>query len=126
VDTKEIRSDLDKVKTILKQPRLTTIIRVQAFLEAADFFKKYIQDFGKIVTPLHHITSNKVSSYWTSEMEEAWEELQYRLIQTSVFRYPDFNRSFILYMDTSKKDIRTVLCQKNKDIRADYVIQYYS
>jgi len=59
VDAKGIKSDLGKVETILKQLRPTMIT---SFLETAGFFKKYIQDFDKIVTPLHYITSNKVSS----------------------------------------------------------------
>ncbi len=70
VDAEKIRPDLSKVEAILKQLRLTIITRVQAFLGAADFFKKYIQDFSKIAILLHYIISNKVSSCWTSEMKE--------------------------------------------------------
>ena len=62
VDVKETKPDPDKVEAILKQPRLTTITGVQAFLKAAGFFKKYIQDFRKIIIPLYYIISNKVSS----------------------------------------------------------------
>src|SRR6266540_5275950 len=62
VDAEGTRPDPGKVEAILKQPRPTTITEMRAFLEAVGFFKKYIQDFGKIATPLHHITSNKVSS----------------------------------------------------------------
>ena len=71
VDAEGTRPDPGKVEAILKQPRPTTIIGVRAFLEAAGFFKKYIQDFDKIATPLHYITSNKVSSCWTEEMKSA-------------------------------------------------------
>ena len=55
-------------------------------------------------------------------MELAWEELRYWLTQTPVLRHPDFNKLFILYTDASKEGIRAVLYQKDKDIRADYVI----
>src|SRR6266540_4301739 len=103
-----------KVEAILKQLRLMTITGVRAFLGAAGFFKKYIQDFSKIATPLHHITSNKVSSYWTEEMESTWEELRYQLMQTPVLRYSNFNKPFILYTDISKEEIGAVLCQKDE------------
>ncbi len=63
MDVEETKPDPDKIEVILKQPHLTTITGVRAFLRAVSFFKKYIQDFGKIATPLHHITLNKVSSY---------------------------------------------------------------
>ena len=59
-------------------------------------------------------------------MEAAWEELCYRLTQTPVLRHPDFNKPFILYTDASKKGIGAVLCQKDEEVNADYVIQYYS
>jgi len=70
VNVEETKPDSDKVEVILKQSRSTTIIRVRTFLEAAVFFKKYIQNFGKIITLLYYITLNKVSNYWISEMEE--------------------------------------------------------
>ena len=60
------------------------------------------------------------------EMEVAWEEFWYRLTQILIFRHSDFNKPFILYTDTNKKGIRVVLCQKDEDVRADYVIQYYN
>src|SRR6266540_3156136 len=126
VDAEGTKPDPGKVEAILKQPRPTTIIGVRAFLEAAGFFKKYIQDFDKIATPLHYITSNKVSSCWTEEMESAWEVLRYWLTQTPVLRHPDFNKPFILYTDASKEGIGAVLCQKDEDVNANYVIQYYS
>ncbi len=59
-------------------------------------------------------------------MKAVWEELWYRLIQILVLRHPDFNKLFILYTDANKEDIRAVLCQKDEDVEADYVIQYYS
>jgi len=77
MDAKGIRPDLGKVEVIFKQPCSNTITEVRAFLGAAGFFKKYIQDFSKIVILLHHITLNKVSSCWTEEMEVAWKELRY-------------------------------------------------
>ncbi len=55
-------------------------------------------------------------------MEAAWKELWYRLTQMPVLRHFDFNKPFILYTDVSKEDIGVVLCQKDEDIRADYVI----
>jgi len=75
VNAEGTRSDPGKVKAIFKQPYPTTITEVRIFLEVAGFFKKYIQDFRKIVILLHHIISNKVNSCWTLEMKKAWEEL---------------------------------------------------
>ena len=63
VDAEGIRPDPGKVEAILKQSRPTTIMGIWAFLEVVGFFKKYIQDFDKIASPLHHITLNKISSY---------------------------------------------------------------
>ncbi len=98
MDAKGIRPDLGKVEVIFKQPCSNTITEVRAFLGAAGFFKKYIQDFSKIVILLHHITLNKVSS----------------------------NKPFIFYTNASKEGIGIVLYQKDEDVKADYMIQYYS
>ncbi len=55
-------------------------------------------------------------------MKEVWKELQYRLIQTPVLRYPNFNKPFILYTNASKKGIEAVLYQKDEDVGIDYII----
>ena len=39
-----------------------------------------------------------------------------------ILRHSDFSKPFILYTNMSKEDIGTVLCQKDEDIRADYMI----
>ncbi len=43
-----------------------------------------------------------------------------------VFRHLDFDKLFILYTNISKKEIGIVLCQKDEEVKVDYIIQYYS
>ena len=59
-------------------------------------------------------------------MEEVQEKFQYKLTQTLILYHLDFNKPFILYTNASKEGIGAVLCQKDEDVRADYVIQYYN
>ncbi len=55
-------------------------------------------------------------------MKEVWKEIKYRLIQTLILRYSNFNKSFILYTDASKKSIGIVLYQKDENVKVNYVI----
>jgi len=55
------------------------------------------------------MTSIKFENCWTSEMDETWKELKKWLMEAFIFRHPDFTKPFILYTDTSKKGISTIL-----------------
>ncbi len=59
-------------------------------------------------------------------MDEAQKELKKRLIETSILRYPNFTKPFILYTDTSKKGVDAILTQHDVEVKADYVVEYFS
>ena len=54
---------------------------------------------------------------WTAARQKAFKAIKAKLVTTLVVVYPDFNKSFILYTDTSGRGVRAVLHQKGKDGR---------
>ncbi len=52
----EMIPDPGKVVVIEALKWLTNILKLRGFLEAVDFFKKYIQGFGQIVKSLNDMT----------------------------------------------------------------------
>ena len=72
------------------------------------------------------MTFIKFRNYWTPEMNEAWKELKKQLTEAPILRHPDFTKSFILYTDTSKKGVDAILTQHDVEVKADYVVEYFS
>ena len=70
--------------------------------------------------------SVKFENYQTSEMNEAQRKLKKCLTEAFIFRYPDFTKLFILYIDASKKDVDTILAQHDSEAKTDYVVKYFS
>ena len=57
----QVNMDKKKVLGVLKWPVPTKVKHVQAFLGFTNFYRRFIQDFVKIVTPLTTLTRKDVS-----------------------------------------------------------------
>ena len=58
-----------------------------------------------------------VSFEWTAARQKAFETIKAKLATALVVAHPDFNKSFILYMDASGEGVRAILHQKRDDRR---------
>jgi hypothetical protein len=60
----ELKIDLSKVKLILEWPNPNNVTEVRSFLEATQYWRKFIANFSSIVAPLHVVTSVKQVFQW--------------------------------------------------------------
>ena len=101
-----------------EQPRTPTEVR--SFLGLAGYYRRFIQDFSKIATPLTNLTRKTVKFVWTDKCEESFQELKKRLSEAPVLSLPDDAGNFVVYSDASHKGLGCVLMQHGK------VIEYAS
>lgn len=85
--------------------------QVRSFLGLTGFYRKFIQDYGKIAAPLHKLTSPIIEMKWENKHEEAFNKLKNLLISPPILIHPDFNEEFILTTDASGSGIGGVLSQ---------------
>jgi len=55
--------DEEKLSGVLEWPVLTKVKQVQAFLDFANFYYRFIKNFAKMLKPLSNLT--KKDSTWT-------------------------------------------------------------
>ena len=131
-----IETDPSKIDKIKNWPTPTTPEELHSFLAFAGYYRRFIQDFAKIIRPLAelipHPTSKKGPKTkqkqkdwtWTEKEQKIFEDLKEILCKPPILAYPDFQKPFELHTDASNQGLGAVLYQKQEDLNR--VIAYAS
>src|SRR5688572_22693398 len=90
-----IAVDPSKVKDILEWKPPTTIHQVRSFLGLAEYYRRFIPEFSKLVKPITSLLKNDVKFNWSSKCDEAFEQLKTLLTTTPVLAQLDINKPLI-------------------------------
>ena len=83
-----------KMEVITEWPRLTTITEVRSFLGLADYCRRFVKDFSKIVAPLTKLTQKNVKFGWTDRCEEHFQLLKDLLTSAPVLTLPSGDEGY--------------------------------
>ena len=108
--------DLGKVEAVSCWPRPTTISEVRSFLGLAGYYRKFVDGFSKIASPLTNLTRKNVKFQWTDLCERSFMELKQKLISAPILAIPTNSGRFVVYSDASKCGLGCVLMQNGKVI----------
>ncbi|KAD7477567.1 hypothetical protein E3N88_00703 [Mikania micrantha] len=86
-----IMVDPAKVEAVMKWNPPKTPTEVRSFLGLAGYYRKFIQDFSRIATPLTKLTRKEVKYDWGPTQVQAFEELKRRLTEAPILTLPDGN-----------------------------------
>jgi RNase H-like domain found in reverse transcriptase/Reverse transcriptase (RNA-dependent DNA polymerase)/Integrase zinc binding domain len=139
-----LKADPDKVSTVNDWPTPKSVYEVRSFLGLATYFRRYIQDFAKIATPLTNLLKGLTaddkkgklmqrgklpaeqvasiekafSNRWTSDCQKAFEQLKNALTSAPVLKLPDFEKPFVLECDASEdaKAVGGILLQDGRPV----------
>ncbi|KAD5802806.1 hypothetical protein E3N88_14166 [Mikania micrantha] len=93
-----------------------TPTEVRSFLGLAGYYKRFIQDFSRIATPLTKLTRKETKYDWGPTQVQAFEELKKRLTEAPILTLPDGNEDMVVYSDASYLGLGCVLMQRGKVI----------
>ena len=120
-----VATDPQKTSKVASWPVPTCQHEVWQFLGLAGYYRKFIKGFATIAKPLHRLTEKNVVFKWTSDCQEAFEELRQQLVSPPILAFPDYQKPFILDTDASNLGIGAVLSQEQDDGQ-EWVIAYGS
>jgi hypothetical protein len=103
--------DPEKVKTILewKTPRSATdVLRFDGF---CNFYRRFIRNYSKIVTPLINLTKKNAIFNWLIECQDAFELLKLTVASAPTLKPFDWTKEAIVETDASDFVSRGVLSQ---------------
>ncbi|GKA15894.1 reverse transcriptase domain-containing protein [Tanacetum coccineum] len=111
-----VKLDPSKLEAVMKwdPPRSPTEIR--SFLGLAGYYRRFIQDFSKTVSPLTKLTQKNVKLTWGESQDEALQLLKKRLTESPILVLPEGSENMVVYSDTSNQGLGCVLMQREKVI----------
>nr|GFC07696.1 reverse transcriptase domain-containing protein [Tanacetum cinerariifolium] len=96
-----IEVDKAKVDVIAKLPHPTTVKGICSFLGHAGFYRRFIQDFLKIVRPITRLLEKDTQLFFSNEYVEAFQTLKRKLTKATILVAPDWDFPFELMCDVS-------------------------
>ncbi|KAL4022764.1 hypothetical protein IC575_016509 [Cucumis melo] len=103
-----------KIKAVTSWPQPSTVSEVCSFLGLADYYRRFVEKFSRIATPLTQLTRKRAPFVWSKTCEDSFQNLKQKLVTTPVLPVPDGSGSFVIYSDASKKALGCVLMQQGK------------
>ena len=107
-----ISVDPRKVDTIKNWPAPTNVSEVRSFLGLASYYRKFVEKFSAIATPMTALLHKDQKFEWSTEAQKAFDMLKEKLTTTPVLLLPDPTKPFIVTTDASDYAIGAVLSQK--------------
>ena len=106
--------DPEKVEAVMRSERPKSVFEIRSFLGLAEYYRRFIEDFSKIATPVTRLTRKEVKFDWDDRCEEAFQELKRRLTSALILIVPDMGQGYTVYCDASRAGLGCVLMQSGR------------
>jgi len=110
-----VRMQKDKVDGILNWPTPRSTRNVQKFMELANYYRQFIQDFSRVAKPLNMLVGKDRKWEWGVEQQKAFEELKRRFTTEPVLAVPDRDQEMKVEADASDYAMGGTLLVKGAD-----------
>ncbi|KAL0561346.1 hypothetical protein IC582_001771 [Cucumis melo] len=114
VSSEEVSVDPAKIEAVTNWPRPSTVSEIRSFLGLAGYYRRFVEDFSRIASPLTQLTRKGTPFVWSPACESSFQKLKQKLVTAPVLTVPDGSGNFVIYSDASKKGLGCVLMQQGK------------
>jgi len=99
VSTQGIVVDPAKIETVVNWERPQIVTEMWRFLGLAGYYRRVVEGFSKIVSPLTQLTRKDQPFSWIVECETYFEDMKRKLTNTLVLAIPNTTKMFEVYYD---------------------------
>ena len=89
-----ISPDPKKLEAVESWPTPQTVTQVRSFLGFTDYFRRFIQGYADLASPLDEITGKGAHFSWNDQRQAAFEQLKKAPLQAPVLQFADVSRPF--------------------------------
>ncbi|TYK21776.1 putative polyprotein, identical [Cucumis melo var. makuwa] len=114
VSSEGVYIDPAKIEVVTSWPQVATVSEIHSFLGLAGYYRRFLEDFSRIASPLTQLTRKGTPFVWSPTCESSLKELKKKLMTAPVLTVPDGSGNFVIYSDASKKGVGCILMQQGK------------
>jgi hypothetical protein len=92
------------------------VTEIRSFLGLVGYYRRFIEGFSTIASPMTRLTRKKVKFEWSKDCEASFQELKSRLTSAPVLALPKRHEGFVVYSDASSEGLGCVLMQHERVI----------
>jgi hypothetical protein len=96
----KLSMDPVKLSGIRDWPTPTSVKQVRGFIGFANFYRRFIKKFSKLVLPLNNLLRKDTKFDCNNQCQEAFETLKGRFLQEPVLMMPDHSKPFQMHQNT--------------------------
>ncbi|XP_066433995.1 uncharacterized protein [Eleutherodactylus coqui] len=97
--------DPNKIKAILDWPIPRNLKKVQCLIGFANFYRKFIKDFSKVISPITSLTKKVHTFSWSPETQVALEKLKTLFTSAPVLIQPRPALPFVVDVNASDSTV---------------------
>ncbi|KAH0776590.1 hypothetical protein KY290_008001 [Solanum tuberosum] len=124
-----IRVDIQKIEVVQNWSKCTSPTYIRSFLGLASYYRRFVEVFSSISSPLTKLTQKTTKFQWSEACEKSFQELKTRLTTTLVLTLPEGTQVFALKIwrhylygvqvdvFTNHKSLQYVFSQKELNLR---------
>ncbi|KAG8487500.1 hypothetical protein CXB51_018708 [Gossypium anomalum] len=116
VSAEGIRVDPSKISAIVNWSPPKNVSEVRSFLGLAGYYRRFVQGFSMIASPMTRLLQKDVKFEWTDECQQSFNQLKDLLTKAPVLVQPEPGKEFVIYSDALLNGLGCVLMQEGKVI----------
>jgi hypothetical protein len=110
-----VKVDPNNIKAMMDWPIPKTLNNLRGFLGLIGYYRKFVQNYGRIVAPLMTLTK-KDAFAWTPKETKSFEQIKEVTCKAPILTTPDFTKTFIMECDASGNGFVVVLMQEGRPL----------
>ena len=114
VSTLGVLMDPKKVEAVMSWERLKSVFKIRSFLGLERYYRRFIEDFFRLVVPMMKFTQKEVKFEWNDLCERAFQELKRRFTSTPILIVPKRGQRYTVYCVASNNGLECILMQSGR------------
>jgi hypothetical protein len=119
-----VKMDGNKVRSVLEWKSPRTVKEIQSFLGFANFYRRFIKGFSKIVAPITRLLKKEVKFDWNEEAEQAFQQLKIAFTSDPILTHFEEKRTCVIETDASDTALGAVCSQEHEGVL--HPVAFYS
>jgi hypothetical protein len=112
----QLKIDPSKIDVIVNWPDPKSVTKIQSFLGAVQYWRRFISNFSFIATPLHALTNVKNTFQWGGKQQKDFDTLKEKISTAPVLALLNLQQPFEIKIDVNGYAMGVVLMQYCKPI----------